>query len=174
MLTARSVTLCGLYLDLAGMRDCLAEAQSIGLGAKDMSVILPDGSVTMMPALGDTQRLQTAMQNRLGFSASAGPGNPARVAPFRSALTKTLLTLGVPVYDSERLEYKIRNGGILVAVRCNDSVTEKMREVLIQTGAQDLSIAKDNRIGPERCPFLRKETHASPTVDEWPQRSAHA
>ncbi len=114
------------------------------------------------------------MRNRSSAAASAHPGYSARVAPLASALTKTLLTLGVPVYDSERLESKIRNGGILVSVRCNDSVIEQARQILIHTGAQDVSIARDAKIELERCSVPRKETYASPSVNEWQQRSAHA
>ena len=175
MPAGRNSTLCGLYLNFASVRNCVEGVRSIGVRTNDISVALPDGSImSATPIPSDPQRVEAVVRNRSGVSASACPGRAARVAPLASALTKTLLTLGVPVYDSERLESKIRNGGILVSVRCNDSVIEQARQILIHTGAQDVSIARDAKIEPERCSVPRKETYASPSVNEWQQRGAHA
>jgi hypothetical protein len=175
MLSGRKVTLCGLYLDFAGVSECMAGAKSIGLRGSDVSVILADASATSaMPVLGNTQRLQAAVLGRTASAVSGGPSCAVRVAPAGGAVTKTLLTLGVRVYDSERLEYKILNGGILVVVRCNNSVSEQVRDMLIRTGAQDLSVARESKVDLERRPFSRSETYASVSVNQCEQPGAHA
>ncbi len=175
MPAGRNSTLCGLYLNFASARSCIDGVKSIGIRANDISVALPDGSImSAVPIPSDPRRIEAAVRNRSGAAASAYPGYSARVAPLASALTKALLTLGIPVYDSERLESKIRNGGILVSVRCNDSVIEQVRQILIQTGAQDVSVARDARIEPERCAVPGQEPYVSPSVNECQQRSAHA
>jgi hypothetical protein len=80
--------------------------------------------------------------------------------------------MGVPVYDSERLESKIRNGGILVSIRCRDSVIETAKGVLIQTGAQDLSFAREVKAA-EPASVRMPEQYAPLVVVGWQQRSAH-
>ncbi|MGB6875056.1 MAG: hypothetical protein WBD87_03380 [Candidatus Acidiferrales bacterium] len=174
-MAGRNLSLCGLYLNFASVRNCVDGVKSFGVRTSDISMALPDGSImSAMPIPSDPQRVEASGRNRSGAAASAYPDYSARVAPLASALTKALLTLGVPVYDSERLESKIRNGGILVSVRCSDSVIEKVTQVLIQTGAQDVSVARDTKVELERCSVTRKEPYASPSVNEWQQRSAHA
>jgi hypothetical protein len=164
MLADRNSTLCGLYLDFASVRNCVEGVKSIGIRTNDISVALPDGSImSATPVPTDPQRAEATMRMRNCTPAAmpARPGHSGGIAPLASALTKTLLTLGVPVYDSERLESKIRNGGILVSARCNDCVIEEARQILIQTGAQDVLVARDTKIEPERCSAPRKEPYAS-------------
>jgi hypothetical protein len=168
MCNGRNVTLCGLYLNFASVRDFVESVKPIGLRSSDMSIILPDGSVmSVMPIPSEPQVLREAAQNR-------GTAYSARVKTAATALTKTLLTLGIPVYDSERLEYKIRNGGVLVSIRCSDSAIAQVREILIQTGAQDLSVARDLKFSPERSSGPGEQPYTSPATSGWQQGSAHA
>ncbi|MHB8412627.1 MAG: hypothetical protein ACYDDI_11880 [Candidatus Acidiferrales bacterium] len=67
-------------------------------------------------------------------------------APASGIFTSTLLNLGVPVYDTERYESLIRNGGVLVSVRCDSTISlDRVREILKQTGAADISLSRDAR-----------------------------
>jgi hypothetical protein len=51
-----------------------------------------------------------------------------------------LAGLGIPVYDVERYENRIRNGGILVSVRCfSSALATSLKDVLRETGAQEIS-----------------------------------
>jgi hypothetical protein len=175
MPVGRNVMLCGLYLNFAGVRDCVVGVKSTGVRTTDMSLILPDGSITSAVTIPiDPQRFEAILRNR---GAALGPGRPsyaARVTPMAVALTKTLLTMGVPAYDSERLESKIRNGGFLISIRCGDSVVEQVREVLIQTGAQDISVGRETK-EHERCSMPRRAPYTSLSVNGWQQqRTAHA
>jgi hypothetical protein len=175
MPVGRNAMLCGLYLDFAGVRDCVVGVKSTGVRGTGMSVILRDGSITPAAAIPmDPQRFEAALRGRDAALAAGGPNNNERVMPMAIALTKTLLTMGVPVYDSERLESKIRNGGILISIRCDDSVAEQVREVLIQTGAQDISRGRDAK-ELERCSILQKAPYTPASVNGWQQqRSVHA
>lgn len=175
MPVGQNTMLLGLYLSFAGVRDCVVGVKSIGVRATDMSLILPDGSITSAVTIPiDPQRFEAVLRNR---GTAPGLGQPCfapRVKPMPIALTKTLLTMGVPAYDSERLESKIRNGGILISIRCDDSVVEQVREVLIQTEAQDISVGRETK-EPERCSMPRKAPYTSVSVNGWQQqRSAHA
>jgi hypothetical protein len=48
--------------------------------------------------------------------------------------------LGIPEYEAKRYEGRIRKGGILLSVHCDDSEwTKKAKMVLKETGAEDVS-----------------------------------
>jgi hypothetical protein len=52
----------------------------------------------------------------------------------------TLIGLGIPEYEAKRYEGRIRSGGILISVHCDDSEwTSKAKDILQQTGADDVS-----------------------------------
>lgn len=174
-MAGRNLSLCGLYLNFSGVRSFVDELRSIGIRATDISVALPDGSITSASLISiDPQRLEAAVRSSGTVAAPTRSGYSARVTSLASGLTKTLFTLGVPVYDSERVESKIRNGGILVSVRCHDSALEQVRDVLIRTGAQDVSFSRDAKTELERCAALRTEPYTAPSVNGWQQPSAHA
>jgi hypothetical protein len=48
--------------------------------------------------------------------------------------------LGIPEYEAKRYEGRIKEGGILLSVHCDDSNwTKRAKEILERTGAQDVS-----------------------------------
>lgn len=52
----------------------------------------------------------------------------------------TLVGLGIPEYEAKRYEGRVKEGGILVSVHCDDSHwTSKAKDILERTGAQDVS-----------------------------------
>jgi hypothetical protein len=51
-----------------------------------------------------------------------------------------LVGMGIPEYEAKRYEGRIRKGGILLSVHCDDREWVKSaREILVQTGAEDVS-----------------------------------
>lgn len=174
MPAGRSVTLCGLYLRFSALRECVDGIKLLGARATDISLVLPDGSLTSAaPLPKDPQKLEAAIHSRAVASAPGPGGSSTHVAPMAAALTKTLLMMGVPAYDSERLESKIRNGGMLLSIRCDDSAAEQVRAILLQTGAHDISLGRDTKEF-ERCSIPRKAPYAVVSSSGWQQRTAHA
>lgn len=168
----RPSTLCGLYLDFASIRACMEGVKALGIRTTDITMVLSDGSI--MCAI-PTSRAPRSFGNSDMTSENVRTDYTARVTPFTSALTKTLFTLGIPAYESERLESKIRNGGILVSVRCNRLLAERIKEVFIQTGALDVSFTRNAGIPcPQNYPALREQQYTSTSTDEWRQQAAHA
>lgn len=174
MPACRSATVCGLYLHFSALRDCVEGVKSVGVRDTDISLVLPDGSLTSaVPLPRDPQKLEAAIHSRTRAYEPAPDGCTMRFAPMAAALTKTLLMMGVPAYDSERLESKIRNGGMLLSIRCDDSVAEQVRRILGQTGAHDISHGRDTKEF-ERCSIPRKTPYADLSPIGWQQRTAHA
>jgi len=55
-------------------------------------------------------------------------------------ITGALIGLGIPEYEAKRYEGRIKEGGILLSVHCDDSNwTNRAKEILERTGAQDVS-----------------------------------
>jgi hypothetical protein len=55
-------------------------------------------------------------------------------------LTGSLVGLGIPEYEAKRYEGRIRKGGYLVSVHCDNSEwTDRAKDILRQTGAEDVS-----------------------------------
>ncbi len=51
-----------------------------------------------------------------------------------------LVGMGIPEYEAKRYEGRIKEGGILLSVHCDDSNwTTKAKHVLQRTGAQDIA-----------------------------------
>ena len=169
----RCPTLCGLYLDFATVRSCVEAMKAAGIRTTDLAMVLSDGSI--MSAI-PTPRAPRSFEDCDTTSEHVRLSYTARATSFTSALTKTLSTLGIPGYDSERLESKIRNGGILVSVRCNRSLAERVKETFIQTGALDVSFTRDAATMPypESYPALREQPYTSASINGWQQRAAHA
>jgi hypothetical protein len=48
--------------------------------------------------------------------------------------------MGIPEYEAKRYEGRIRRGGILLSVHCDDSDwTKRAKHILEQTGAEDVA-----------------------------------
>jgi hypothetical protein len=48
--------------------------------------------------------------------------------------------MGIPEYEAKRYEGRVKNGGILLSVHCDDSDwTRKSKQILERMGAKDVS-----------------------------------
>src|SRR5579875_355724 len=57
-----------------------------------------------------------------------------------------LVGIGIPEYEAKRYEGRIKQGGILLSVHCDDEDwVEKAKEVLRNTGAEDIASAPEAR-----------------------------
>ena len=55
-------------------------------------------------------------------------------------LTGALIGMGIPEYEAKRYEGRVKKGGILLSVHCDDSDwTAKAKKILEQTGAEDIA-----------------------------------
>ncbi len=56
----------------------------------------------------------------------------------------SLVGLGMPEYEAKRYEGRIRNGGVLLSVHCDDeNWKDRAEDVLERTGAEDISSASE-------------------------------
>ena len=51
-----------------------------------------------------------------------------------------MIGMGIPEYEAKRYEGRVKDGGILLSVHCDDrNWTAKAKQILEPTGAQDVS-----------------------------------
>ncbi|HEV2305699.1 MAG TPA: hypothetical protein VGR93_09290 [Candidatus Acidoferrales bacterium] len=175
-MSGRISTICGLFVSFGSVRKCVEALKAVNIRPGDVSVLLADGSIVSAAPLNR----EAAKPELVGLNGDHSrekrgslPSGSYVERMRSSSLTRTLLTLAIPVYDSERLQERIQNGGILVLVRCSDvAAFEKIKDVLIGTGAQDISFGRRPEIELQRVP-PRKDGYTAPASPEL-HRAAHA
>jgi hypothetical protein len=100
------------------------------------------------------------------MAALAGAGVGGTVGGVVGAL----IGMGIPEYEAKRYEGRIKKGGILLSVHCDDSNwAKKAKEILEQTGAEDISSAGESGADFSKSdrPMLRSD---EPTGEIPPRR----
>jgi hypothetical protein len=158
----------GIYATRAGVEDAVDELRAEGFRNTDISVLFPENVGTKDFAhekntkapegatvgAGSGAVLGGALGWLAGVGALAIPGLGPFIAagPIMAALagagvggavgglTGALVGMGIPEYEAKRFEGRVKDGGILLSVHCDDSAwTKKAKEILERTGAEDVS-----------------------------------
>ena len=80
-------------------------------------------------------------------------------------LTGALIGVGIPEYEAKRYEGRVRNGGILLSVHCDNSDwVKRAKEVLEHTGATDISTSTEAKA--DFAAAERPEPRIRPGVEE--------
>jgi hypothetical protein len=88
-----------------------------------------------IPGLGPFIAAGPIMSTLAGLGAGGAVGG----------LIGALVGMGIPEYEAKRYEGRIREGGVLLSVHCDNSDwTKRAKEMLKQTGAEDISSAGES------------------------------
>lgn len=104
-----------------------------------------------IPGLGPFIAAGPIMGALAGMGAGAATGG----------LIGALVGMGIPEYEAKRYEGRVKDGGILLSVHCDDSDwTSKAKDILERAGAQDISSA-----GEKAASTHGVDTKGTPGVD---------
>src|SRR6266404_3163089 len=162
----------GIYPDRLSTENAVAALREAGFRSTDVSVLFPENSgtkdlahekntkapegaatgATSGAVIGGTLGWLTG----IGALAIPGLGPFIAAGPIVAALagvgvggaiggiTGALIGMGIPEYEAKRYEGRVKEGGILLSVHCDDSNwTKRAKEILERTGAQDVSSSSE-------------------------------
>jgi ActD protein/heat induced stress protein YflT len=168
----KNIAVFGIYPNRNDALAAVETLKSAGFRNTDISVLLPDNPGTKDLALEkDTKAPEGAtaggitggvIGGALAWLAGIGVLSIPGIGPFIAAgpimgaicgigvggaiggLAGALIGLGIPEYEAKRYEGRIRKGGILLSVHCDNSDwTKRAKSILDQTGAEDISSAHE-------------------------------
>jgi hypothetical protein len=169
-MAGKNTSAYGIYPNRASLEHGVEALKNANFRNEDISVLFPDnqGSKefaheknTKAPE-GATTGATTGVLagGALGWLAGIGALAIPGVGPFIAAgpivaalagagvggtlggLTGALIGAGIPEYEAKRYEGRIKEGGILVSVHCDNSEwTKKAKDILEHTGAEDVASA---------------------------------
>jgi hypothetical protein len=165
---AKNTAVYGIFRNRAQAENAVDRFIAAGFRTEDISVLLaenvgtkdfahekhtkaPEGTATGAAAGG-------VVGGTLGLLAGIGALAIPGLGPFIAAgpimsllagagaggvvggLVGALVGMGIPEYEAKRYEGRIKEGGILMSVHCDNSDwTKKAKDLLEQTGAEDIS-----------------------------------
>jgi len=165
---AKNIAVFGIYQTQADVEFAVDALRAEGFRNTDVSVLFPENKGTKDfavekhtkapegTAAGATTGLVVGgvLGWLVGIGALAIPGVGPLIAagPIVATLTGigvggtvggiagALVGMGIPEYEAKRYEGRIKEGGILLSVHCDDTNwTTKAKHVLQRTGAQDIA-----------------------------------
>jgi hypothetical protein len=162
----------GIYPNYASVENGVDGLKAAGFSNRDISVLFPQSAgskdfahekSTKAPegataGAGTGVVLGGAMGWLMGVGALAIPGLGPFIAagPIMAALAGAgvggaiggiagaLVGMGIPEYEAKRYEGRVKDGGILISVHCEDSDWKRRaKQILEATGAQDISATSE-------------------------------
>jgi hypothetical protein len=167
-MSAKNKVVFGIYISQLDAENAVHGLKLAGFRSTDISILFPDNTGTKDLAMERSSKAPegtaagagggAVVGGILGWLAGVGllaiPGLGLFVAagPIMAMLSGigvggvlggvagALAGLGTPEYEAKRYEGRIRKGGILLSVHCDDREwVTSAREILVQTGAEDVS-----------------------------------
>ena len=164
----------GIYPNRAALEDGLEALRDANYRPEDISVLYPynEGSkefshekATKAPEGASAGATTGAViGGTLGWLLGIGAITIPGIGPFLAAgpivaalagvgaggvvggVAGSLIGLGIPEYEAKRYEGRLKKGGILISVHCDDSSwTHKAKVILEKTGAEDVSSSGEAR-----------------------------
>jgi len=169
-MAGKNKSVFGIYPDRITVEEAVDRFRAAGFRSADISVLfpenqgskdfahekntkVPEGATTGGVAGGITGGV-LGWLTAVGLIAIPGLGPVVAAGPIIAALAGAgaggtlggiigaLVGLGIPEYEAKRFEGRIREGGILFSVHCDDSAwVKRAKSLMEESGAQDVGSA---------------------------------
>jgi hypothetical protein len=196
-MAGKNTAVFGIYVTRAGAEEAVDALRRHGFRNTDISALFPDNAGTKDFAHEkNTKAPEGATAGAtsgvvvggvlgwlagIGMLAIPGIGPLLAAGPIVAALAGAgavgvaggivgaLVGLGIPEYEAKRYEGRVKHGGILLSVHCDDEHwVKRAEEVLKQTGAEDISSAgeahADFAVSDKPMPRTRSTIGGDPAV----------
>lgn len=198
-MAGKNIAVFGIYGTRESVEEGVSALQAAGFRSTDISVMLPENEGTKDLAHEKHSKAPEGtaagtvtggaiggiLGGLIGVGLIAIPGlGPLLVAgPIIAALTGVgsggvvggvigaLVGFGIPEYEAKRFEGRIKQGGLLLSVHCDNSDWEKRaKEILQQTGGEEIAAtseaAADYAISDRPQPRVRRVGSVEPALDD--------
>jgi hypothetical protein len=171
-MSGKNTAVFGIYADRLAVEEAVDHLRVAGFRSTDISVLFPDNQGTKDFAHEKNTKAPEGVTTGVvaggitggvlgwltGIGALAIPGLGPFIAagPIVAALAGAgavgtlggivgaLAGMGIPEYEARRYEGRIRDGGVLVSVHCDNSEwVRRAKEILERSGAQDIAAASE-------------------------------
>jgi hypothetical protein len=200
-MAGKNTAVFGIYPNRVAAEEAVGHLRSAGFRSTDASALFPENQGTKDLAHEKNTKAPEGLAagavvgviigGVLGYLISAGILTIPALAPYTTAgtvvsamagagalgvlfgLIGALMGLGFPEYEARRFEGRIRDGGVLLSVHCdNHEWSKRAKNVLEETGAQDIAAegekSGDFANGDKPSPRVRPVTDVvtTPVVSE--------
>jgi hypothetical protein len=208
-MAGKNTAVFGIYANRSSIEEAVENLRSAGFRNTDISVLFPENEGTKDLATDKRTKAPEGATTGgvaggiaggvlgwltgIGLIAIPGLGPFLAAGPIVAALAGvgaggalggiigTLAGLGVPEYEAKRFEGRIRAGGILLSVHCDNADWVKRAKAIMQnTGGQDIAAAGEKRgafanadkpmprvpAPPKLSTRVRKASGGAPVADE--------
>src|SRR5215510_2257116 len=149
-MAGKNTAVFGIYADQLAVERAVDTLKAAGYRNTDISVLFPQTTGTKdfahekhtkapegaATGAGSGVVVGGALGWLVGIGALAIPGLGPFIAagPIMAALAGALVGMGIPEYEAKRYEGRIKRGGILLSVHCDNSEwTKKAKQILEAT-----------------------------------------
>lgn len=191
-MAGKNIAAFGIYPTQAAVEEAVDALRAAGFRNTDISVLFPDNQGTkdfahekhtkapegVAAGTASGVVIGGTLGWLVGIGALAIPGLGPMIAagPIVAALagagavgvvggiTGALIGLGIPEYEAKRYEGRIKRGGILLSVHCDDGAwAKRARQLLYDTGAEDIATTGEEKadFGATDKPLPRARTSGS-------------
>ena len=173
---SKNIAVFGIYKSSGSAEAAVDRLLAVGFSNSDISVLMPDAAssrdfahekntkapegtttgVTAGGAIGGTLGLLAG----IGALAIPGVGPFIAAGPIMGALAGlgvggavggligALVGMGIPEYEAQRYEGRVKDGGVLLSVHCDTSEEiDKAKDVLKGSGAEDIASSGEKAAG---------------------------
>jgi hypothetical protein len=174
-MAGKNTAVFGIFKSRTQAESCIDALMQGGFRSEDISVLAPDQDTTKELATEKNTKAPEgtatgataggALGGTLGLLAGIGALAIPGVGPFIAAgpimgalagmgvgaaaggLIGALVGMGIPEYEAKRYEGRVKDGGILVSVHCDNSEwVSRAKEILERHGAEDISSAGEKAV----------------------------
>jgi hypothetical protein len=137
-MSGKNTAVFGIYATRAAAEECVDALRRANFRNTDISALFPDNA--------GTKDFACEKNTKAPEGATAGAASGALFGGVLGWLAGlgALVGFGIPEYEAKRYEGRVKHGGILLSVHCDDAHwVARAEDVLKRTGAEDISSSSE-------------------------------